>query len=116
MSASRQDQSVADMLAARRKRGSTTRDLTDIRTLPTDAPTKVASPGKWLTRIVVHVGILAAIGAAIVLAPPLLSCREQAAIGFFAGDSYGRCTSRALAARMTALDQRLRMILLGSGR
>lgn len=116
MAASRQDQNVEDMLAARRQRGSNVRDLTDARTRSADPSTPLPGPGKWLLRIIVHMAILAAIGLAILFAPPLLACREQAAIGFFAGDSYSRCTSGAVAARMTALDQWLRMTILGSGR
>jgi hypothetical protein len=49
--------------------------------------------------------------------PPTAACRDQeAGLGFYAGDSLGKCVRRGVAARIDAVDQRLKMLVRGSGR
>lgn len=54
---------------------------------------------------------------AIVVWPPLSTCRSKAYyVGLYAGDTVEKCTRRGVAARIDRADQRLKMLVRGSGR
>ena len=70
--------------------------------------------GGWL---VVELLAIAVIVATYLAWPPTVACREQEAkLGFYAGDSLGKCIRRGVAARLDDADQRLKMLLRGSGK
>ena len=48
--------------------------------------------------------------------PPLSTCRTQAReVGLYAGDSIETCTRRGVAERLGRADQRIKMLIRGSG-
>lgn len=54
--------------------------------------------------------------AAVVAWPPVQSCRTQdKTVGFLAGDSVQKCIRRGIGERLSNGDQRIKMILRGSG-
>ena len=70
--------------------------------------------GSWL---VIEILVIAIAAAAFLAWPPTSACREQEAkLGFYAGDSLGKCIRRGIGARIDDADQRLKMLLRGSGR
>lgn len=70
--------------------------------------------GGWL---VIELVAIAVIATGFLVWPPTAACREQEAkLGFYAGDSLGQCIRRGVAARLDAADQRLKMLVRGSGR
>ncbi|GJD44584.1 hypothetical protein AFCDBAGC_2451 [Methylobacterium cerastii] len=70
--------------------------------------------GSWL---VIEILVIAIAAAAFLAWPPTSACREQEAkLGFYAGDTLGKCIRRGIAARIDDADQRLKMLLRGSGR
>lgn len=53
---------------------------------------------------------------AIVVWPPLSACRAQAYhVGLYAGDTVEKCTRRGVSERVDRADQRLKMLIRGSG-
>lgn len=69
--------------------------------------------GGWL---VVELVVIAAIAGIYLAWPPTAACREQeATLGFFAGDTLGKCIRRGVAARIDDVDQRLKMAVRHSG-
>lgn len=54
---------------------------------------------------------------AVVVWPPLSACREKARdYGLYAGDTIEKCTRRGIAERLERADQRVKMLIRGSGR
>ena len=57
------------------------------------------------------------VAGAVMVWPPASDCREQEAkVGFYAGDTLGKCIRRGVGARLDAADQRIKMAVRGSGR
>jgi len=55
--------------------------------------------------------------AGVVAWPPIQSCRAQdQTVGFYAGDSVGKCIRRGIAERLDTADQRLKSLIRRSGR
>ncbi|TXM66451.1 hypothetical protein FV226_23455 [Methylobacterium sp. WL12] len=70
--------------------------------------------GGWLVIELIAIAIAA---AGYLTWTPTSACREQEAkLGFYAGDSLGKCIRRGIAARIDDIDQRLKMLVRGSGR
>ncbi|MFC6744360.1 hypothetical protein ACFQFG_04655 [Methylobacterium persicinum] len=54
--------------------------------------------------------------AAVVVWPPVESCRAQdKQVGFYAGDTVEKCIRRGVSQRVANADQRIKMLLRGSG-
>lgn len=55
--------------------------------------------------------------AGVVAWPPLRDCRHRnETVGFYAGDSVDKCVRRGIGERIARADQRLKMLVRGSGR
>lgn len=70
----------------------------------------------WKAWLVIDAVGLALFLAVIVVWPPLSACREKARdFGLYAGDTVEKCTRRGLAERFERADQRVKMLIRGSG-
>ena len=70
----------------------------------------------WFGWLVVDALIVVATVVAVLAWPPVEACRAQEkTVGFYAGDTVGKCISRGIGERITHADQHLKMILRGSG-
>ncbi len=71
----------------------------------------------WIGWFVVDSLVVLGTVAAVVAWPPVDACRAQnKTIGFLAGDSVEKCIRRGIGERIGNADQRIKMILRGSGR
>ncbi len=71
----------------------------------------------WKGWLAVDSVVVLLVVAGVMAWPPVLSCRHQEqTIGFYAGDSIGRCIRRGIADRLDRADQRLKSLMRGSGR
>lgn len=102
-------------MAERRRATGSVRDLTRPDRGRTDFEKPFLSPLGWLIAVILNIALVLAIGLGAVLVPPLMSCREQSARGFFAGDSFQGCVGRGISVRFQDLDGRLRRMILHSG-
>lgn len=102
-------------MAERRGAGTAARDLARPNQVGTDFENPFSSPLGWLGAVLLNLILVLAIGLATVLVPPVMACSEQNARGFYAGDSFGACASRAITARFQDFDGRIRKMILNSG-
>lgn len=71
----------------------------------------------WKAWLAIDVLGLALFLTVIVVWPPLSTCREKARdYGLYAGDTIEKCTRRGIAERLERADQRVKMLIRGSGR
>jgi len=70
----------------------------------------------WKAWLVIDAVGLVLFLAVIVVWPPLSACREKArTYGLYMGDTIEKCTRNGLAERFERADQRVKMLLRGSG-
>ncbi|MGU3467540.1 hypothetical protein ACLBXO_22085 [Methylobacterium sp. C33D] len=70
----------------------------------------------WKGWLVVDCLVVLLVVAAVVAWPPVQSCRNQdQTVGFYAGDSVGKCIRRGIADRLDTADQRLKSLIRRSG-
>ena len=70
----------------------------------------------WFGWLLIDAFIILATVAAVLTWPPVTSCRAQdKAVGFYAGETVGQCIRRGVGQRITNADQRIKMMLRGSG-
>lgn len=70
----------------------------------------------WFGWLVVDSLVVLGTVAAVVAWPPVQSCRTQdKTVGFLAGDSVQKCIRRGIGERLSNGDQRIKMLLRGSG-
>ncbi len=70
----------------------------------------------WFGWLVVDALIVVGVVIAVLAWPPVDACRAQEkSVGFYAGDTVGKCIRRGIGERITNADQHLKMILRGSG-
>lgn len=71
----------------------------------------------WKSWLVVDCLVVLLVVAGVVAWPPIQSCRAQdQTVGFYAGDSVGKCIRRGIAERLDTADQRLKSLIRRSGR
>jgi len=71
----------------------------------------------WKTWLAIDASCHALFLTAIVVWPPLSACRAKAyQVGLYAGDTVEKCTRRGVAERLDRADQRIKMLIRGSGR
>ena len=71
----------------------------------------------WKTWLLIDGTALILFLTAIVVWPPLSACRSKAYhVGLYAGDTVEKCTRRGVAERIERADQRIKMLVRGSGR
>ncbi len=103
------------ILARRRGRSASVRDLTDGLDRPPARAGAFLSPLRWLLGIAAQIVIVALVLLAILAVPPVLACSERAQHGFFAGNTFGTCAAQGISARMGAFEQKVRRLILVSG-
>ncbi|KQS65955.1 hypothetical protein ASG32_30965 [Methylobacterium sp. Leaf361] len=70
----------------------------------------------WKGWLVVDCLVVLLVVAGVVAWPPVQSCRNQdQTVGFYAGDSVGKCIRRGIADRVDTADQRLKGLIRRSG-
>lgn len=70
----------------------------------------------WMGWLVIDTLVVLGTVAAVVVWPPVESCRAQdKAVGFYAGDTVEKCIRRGVSQRISNADQRIKMMLRGSG-
>ncbi|SEI04258.1 hypothetical protein SAMN02799636_05115 [Methylobacterium sp. 275MFSha3.1] len=70
----------------------------------------------WKGWLVVDCLVVLLVVAGVVAWPPVQSCRNQdQTVGFYAGDSVGKCIRRGIADRLDTADQRLKGLIRRSG-
>lgn len=70
----------------------------------------------WFAWLVVDSLVVLGTVAAVVAWPPVDACRTQdKTVGFLAGDSVEKCIRRGIGERLSNGDQRIKMMLRGSG-
>jgi hypothetical protein len=70
----------------------------------------------WAPSLLLNLVLLTAPFALVIGLPPVLACRERAAqFGFFAGETLTGCAARGVHARIGRLDDRIKMLVRGSG-
>ncbi|ONF47243.1 hypothetical protein [Methylobacterium radiotolerans] len=70
----------------------------------------------WKGWLVVDSLVVLLVVAGGVAWPPVQSCRNQdQTVGFYAGDSVGKCIRRGIADRLDTADQRLKSLIRRSG-
>ncbi len=70
----------------------------------------------WKGWLVVDSLVVLLVVAGVVAWPPVQSCRNQdQTVGFYAGDSVGKCIRRGIADRLDTADQRLKSLIRRSG-
>ncbi|MDP4027027.1 hypothetical protein Q8W71_31035 [Methylobacterium sp. NEAU 140] len=70
----------------------------------------------WKSWLAIDCAVVLLVVAGVVAWPPVQSCREQQhTTGFYAGDSVGKCIRRGVGARIAQADQRIKMLIRGSG-
>ncbi|SFF06619.1 hypothetical protein [Methylobacterium sp. 13MFTsu3.1M2] len=70
----------------------------------------------WKGWLVVDCLVVLLVVAGVVAWPPVQSCRNQdQTVGFYAGDSVGKCIRRGIADRLDTADQRLKSLIRSSG-
>lgn len=70
----------------------------------------------WFGWLVVDTLIVVGTVVAVLAWPPVESCRAQEkSVGFYAGETVGQCIRRGIGERIVNADQRVKMMLRGSG-
>ncbi len=70
----------------------------------------------WALSLLLNLVLLTAPFALVIALPPVLACRERAEqFGFFAGETLTGCVVRGVRARIGRLDDRIKMLVRGSG-
>jgi hypothetical protein len=70
----------------------------------------------WFGWLIVDALIVVGTVIAVLAWPPVEACRAQEkSVGFYAGDTVGKCIRRGIGERITNADQRMKMMLRGSG-
>ncbi|MCJ2047492.1 hypothetical protein MKK58_23550 [Methylobacterium sp. J-078] len=70
----------------------------------------------WKTSLFVNLVVLVVPSGLVVALPPVLECRARAErFGFFAGETLNACAERGIRVRVKRLDDRLKMLVRGSG-
>ncbi|WP_457105943.1 hypothetical protein [Methylobacterium sp. P5_C11] len=70
----------------------------------------------WKGWLVVDGLVVLLVVAGVVTWPPVQACRNQEqTVGFYAGDSVGKCVRRGIADRLDTADQRLKSLIRRSG-
>lgn len=70
----------------------------------------------WVGWLVIDSLVVLGTVAAVVVWPPVESCRTQdKQVGFYAGDTVEKCIRRGVNQRVANADQRIKMLLRGSG-
>lgn len=70
----------------------------------------------WKSWLVIDILAVALLVVGVVAWPPFSACREQdRKVGFYAGDSLGKCVRSGIGERLTRADQRIKMLVRGSG-
>ncbi|KQT82913.1 hypothetical protein ASG51_17595 [Methylobacterium sp. Leaf465] len=70
----------------------------------------------WAPSLLLNLLLLTAPFALVIGLPPVLACRERAEqFGFFAGETLSGCAARGVRARIGRLDDRIKMLVRGSG-
>ncbi|MGE8130025.1 hypothetical protein ACQKQD_23880 [Methylobacterium sp. NPDC080182] len=70
----------------------------------------------WKGWLVVDCLVVLLVVAGVVAWPPVQSCRNlDQTVGFYAGDSVGKCIRRGIADRLDTADQRLKSLIRRSG-
>ncbi|MGH1587271.1 hypothetical protein ACRBEV_01625 [Methylobacterium phyllosphaerae] len=70
----------------------------------------------WRGWLVVDSLVVVLVVAGVVTWPPVQACRNQEqTVGFYAGDSVGKCVRRGVADRLDTADQRLKSLIRRSG-
>lgn len=71
----------------------------------------------WKASLLLTLILLAMPLGLVIAVPPVMACRERAErLGFFAGDTLQACIEHGIAQRLTRLEQRVTMLVRGSGR
>jgi hypothetical protein len=71
----------------------------------------------WFGWLLIDTAIVLGTVAAVVVWPPIETCRaHEKEIGFYAGETVETCIRRGVAERISNADQRIKMMLRGSGR
>ncbi|MFF9551072.1 hypothetical protein [Methylobacterium fujisawaense] len=70
----------------------------------------------WKGWLVVDSLVVLLVVAGVVAWPPIQACRYQdQTVGFYAGDSVGKCIRRGIADRLDTADQRFKRLIRRSG-
>ncbi|GJE62590.1 hypothetical protein [Methylobacterium trifolii] len=70
----------------------------------------------WKSWLAIDVTFLIVLLAVVVAWQPVTTCREQEQkTGFYAGDSVNKCIRRGINERLNRADQRIKMLIRGSG-
>jgi hypothetical protein len=70
----------------------------------------------WFGWLVVDALIVVGTVVAVLSWPPVEACRvQEKTVGFYAGETVGKCIRRGIGERLTNAEQHLKMILRGSG-
>lgn len=71
----------------------------------------------WFAWLLIDTAIVLGTVAVVVVWPPIEKCRAQdKEVGFYAGESVEKCIRSGVAERISNADQRIKMMLRGSGR
>ncbi|GJD33589.1 hypothetical protein [Methylobacterium aerolatum] len=70
----------------------------------------------WFGWLLVDAFIILATVGTVLTWPPIENCRAQEkSVGFYAGETVGQCIRRGIGQRIVNADQRIKMMLRGSG-
>jgi hypothetical protein len=70
----------------------------------------------WKGWLVVDCVVVLLVLVAVAAWPPIQACRhQQNTMGFYAGDSEGKCIRRGVSDRIDLANERLKMLVRGSG-
>lgn len=70
----------------------------------------------WFGWLLIDTVIVLGTIAAVLAWPPIEACRTQEkSVGFYAGETVGQCIRRGIGQRITNADQRIKMMMRGSG-
>jgi hypothetical protein len=71
----------------------------------------------WFGWLLIDTAIVLGTVAAVVVWPPIEKCRaHDKEVGFYAGETVEHCIRRGIVERISNADQRIKMMLRGSGR
>ena len=71
----------------------------------------------WKASLLLNLVLLGAPMGLVIALPPVLDCREREThFGFFAGETFSGCAAHGIGRRLRRLDDRIKMLVRGSGR